>query len=246
MVCVSETIIMNKIFTIFIGFLSLVLIPHAQAENAFDKESVSVIQERIYDRTHELGFHVGYIPDDDFYEEYPLGVSYTYHFNKNIAWEVARLQYFLTSEKDLKGTLSEYDLAAVSFDKPTVMLHSSFVLKPTYGKDAVWDKNIINHEGFFSFGAGVAQFDREYPVDADSSTETVLSVTFGAGRRYFLSKKTAIVAEIKSYTQFKDSSTETNIYMGLGLAYRFNFSNRNSRVREKTDSVYRYLNDEEE
>ena len=228
------------------GVFSLVLIPLAQAENAFDKESVSVIQERIYDRTHELGFHVGYIPDDDFYEEYPLGVSYTYHFNKNIAWEVARLQYFLTSEKDLKGTLSEYDLAAVSFDKPTVMLHSSFVLKPTYGKDAVWDKNIINHEGFFSFGAGVAQFEREYPVDLESSTETVLSVTFGAGRRYFISKKTALIAEIKSYTQFKDSSTETNIYLGLGLTHRFNFSNRNSKVREKTDSVYRYLNDDEE
>jgi outer membrane beta-barrel protein len=237
---------MNKKFSILMCLLSFVLMAQVQAENAFDKETVSVIQERIYDRTHELGFHMGYIPDDDFYEEYPLGVSYTYHFNKNVAWEVGRLQYFLTRKKDLKDTLSEYDLAAVSFDKPTFMLHSSFILKPTYGKDAVWDKNIVNHEGFFSFGAGIAQFEREYPVDAESSTETVLSASFGAGRRYFVSKKTALIAEIKTYTQFKDSGTETNVYLGLGLAYRFNFSNRNSKVREKTDSVYRYLNDEEE
>jgi len=238
---------MNKIFPFFIVWVfSVMLIQSAQAKNAFDKETVTVVQERIYDRTHEIAFNMGYVPDDDFYEEYPLSLSYTYHFNKNIAWEVGRFQYFLTRKKDLKDTLSGYDLAAVSFDKPLYMLHTSFVLKPTYGKDAVWDKNIINHEGFFSFGAGIAQYQREYPVDTETSTETVLSLTLGAGRRYFVSKKFALITEIKTYTQFKDSTTETNIYMGLGIAYRFNFSNRNSSVREKTDSVYRYLNDDEE
>ncbi|MEH6347151.1 MAG: outer membrane beta-barrel domain-containing protein [Bermanella sp.] len=238
---------MNKVFPFFIVWVfSVVLIQSAQAKNAFDKETVTVVQERIYDRTHEIGFNLGYVPDDDFYEEYPLSLSYTYHFNKNIAWEVGRFQYFLTRKKDLKDTLSGYDLAAVSFDKPLYMLHTSFVLKPTYGKDAVWDSSIVNHEGFFSFGAGIAQYQREYPVDTETSTETVLSVTLGAGRRYFVSKKIALITEIKTYTQFKDSTTETNIYLGLGIAYRFNFSNRNSSVREKTDSVYRYLNDDEE
>ena len=70
--------------------------------------------------------------------------------------------------------------------------------------------------------------------------------TLDANWGYFVSKKTALIAEIKTYTQFKDSGTETNVYLGFGVAYRFNFSNRNSRVREKTDSVYRYLNDDEE
>ena len=238
---------MNKAFYFLtVWIFSFMFIQLSQAENAFDKETVTVVQERIYDRTHEIAFNMAYVPDDDFYEEYPLGVNYTYHFDKDIAWEVARLQYYLTQEKDLKDTLSGFDLAAVSFDKPLFSLHTSFVLKPTYGKDAVWDKNIINHEGFFSVGAGVIQYEREYPVDAETSTETVLSVTFGAGRRYFVSKKVALIAEVKSYTQFKDSTTETNVYLGLGVAWRFNFSNRNSTVRKKTDSVYRYLNDDEE
>ncbi len=224
---------------------STLLVSSVQAETVFDQETVSVIQERIYDRKHEIGFTMAYVPDDDFYEEYPLAVSYTYHFNKHVAWEVGRFQYFITQEKELKDTLQDYDLAAVTFDKPLYMVHSSFVLKPTYGKDAIWDSNIINHESFISLGAGVAHYEREYSVD-EPTTETVLSLTAGVGRRFFISKKFAMVAEIKSYTQVKDSTTETNIYMGLGLSYRFNFSNRNSLVRKKTDSVYRYLNDEDE
>lgn len=236
---------MKKITLIFICLvMNPVFTFNANAESVFDKETVSVIQERIYDRKHEIGFTMAYIPDDDFYEEYPLALSYTYHFNKHIAWEVARVQYFITQEKELKKKLEEYDLAAVSFDKPLYMLHTSFVLKPSYGKDAVWDNTIINHETFYSLGGGIAHYEREYSFGLPS-TETVLSVTAGLGRRYFLSKQFALIAEIKSYTQFKESKTESNVYLGLGISYRFNFSDRNNTVRKKTDSVYEYLNDDE-
>ncbi len=115
----------NQYQFILFGLASIMFAASVQAESVFDSETVSVIQERIYDRKHEIGFTMAYIPDDDFYEEYPLAVSYTYHFNKHVAWEVGRFQYFLTQEKDLKGTLQEYDLAAVSYDKPLYMLHSS-------------------------------------------------------------------------------------------------------------------------
>jgi len=69
-------------------------------------------------------------------------------------------------------------------------------------------------------------------------------VTLGAGRRFFLSKKIALTFDLKSYTNFKELETETNVYLGVGVSYRFNVSNYDSVVREKTSAVYEYLNDD--
>ncbi len=238
---------MKKQYQLIIGFLTAsVLSVISHAETVFDRETVSVIQERIYERKHEIGFTVGNIPDDDYYEVYPIGVGYTYHFNKNVAWEVGRAQYMVNQEKELKSKLeTQFSVTPENFDQLTYMAHTTFILKPTYGKDAIWDRGIINHEGFFALGAGIANYEREYSF-GEPTSETVFSVTAGMGRRYFLSKKFALLLEVKSYTNFKDTKTETNVYLGAGISYRFNFSDRISAVREKTDSVYRYLEDEEE
>lgn len=225
--------------------LSLVVQP-VMASKIFDKETVSVIQERIFDRKHEVTFSGGYIPDDDFYELAPLGVAYTYHFNNFVAWEVGRAQYVMSSEKTLKTRLEDrFSVTPEEFDRLNYMAHSTFLLKPTYGKDAFWNSTIINHETFFGLGAGIANYEREYSF-GDPTEETVFSITAGMGRKYFLSKRFALNLELKSYTNFKDSETETNVYLGMGLSYRFNFSDRSNTVRQATDSIYQYLEDQDD
>ncbi len=214
----------------------------AMAQSIFDREKVSVIQERIFDRKHEINLGSGYIPDDDYYDSYSAAVSYSYHFSKFFSWEVIKGQYFYNEEKEIKNQLEdEFQVTPETFDHLAYMVHSSLVLKPTYGKDALFDSVIINHESYYLLGVGLAKYQRDYSFD-ESSEETALSVTVGAGRRFFLSQNIAITFDLKSYTNFKEQDTETNIYMGMGISFRFNISDHDSQVREKTESVYGYLN----
>ncbi len=238
---------MNMITKIILsGLTSLLLSQGSLAQTVFDKESVSVIQERIYDKKHEINFSGGYIPDDDYYESYSAGASYTYHFSKHIAWEMVKAQYFFNEEKDLKSQLElDFSVTPETFDHLTYMVHSSLVVKPTYGKDALFDSAIINHESYYLLGAGIAKYQRDFSFE-ESSEETVLSVTLGAGRRFFLSKNIALTFDIKNYSNFKKKKTESNIYMGMGLSFRFNFSDHDSVIRQKTTPVYRYLNHDQE
>lgn len=231
----------TKLLCVWLGVVSPVM-----ASNMFDQESVSVIQERIFDRKHEVTLTGGYIPDDDFYELTPLGVAYTYHFNKFVAWEVGRAQYVMSSEKPLKNNLEqEFSVTPEEFDRLTYMAHTTFLLKPSYGKDAIWDHTILNHETYFGLGAGIANYEREYSF-GEASEETVFSLTAGMGRKYFLSKRFALNLDLKSYTNFKDDKTETNVYLGIGISYRFNFSDRSNTVRQATDSIYQYLDDQDD
>ena len=73
-----------------------------------DEGHVYAIQDRVFHRYHEIGLSLGYIPDDDFYEVYPVGASYTYNFDDYLAWEVLRAEWMLSQEKDLKGELETY------------------------------------------------------------------------------------------------------------------------------------------
>ncbi len=221
--------------------LTAIFAQQTLAETLFDQETVSVIQDRIYDRKHEINLNLGYIPDDDFYEMNPIGVGYTYHFNKHLAWEVGRAQFVSSYEKPLKQDLeTEFSVTPEQFDRLTYMVHSTLLVKPTYGKDAVWDSTILNHESYLGLGAGIANYEREYSV-GEPTDETVFSVTAVMGRKYFLSKRFALNLEAKTYTNFKDVKTETHVYLGFGLSYRFNFSDRHNTVRQTTHSVYQYL-----
>jgi len=217
---------------------------YSLSQTVFDSEQVSVIQQRIFDAKHEINLSSGYVPDDDYYESYALGVGYTYHFSQHLAWEVIRGQYYFNEEKELKSQLEEeFQVTPETFDHLAYMAHSSLVIKPTYGKDAIFNRGIINHESYYSVGVGLSKFQRDYSFE-ESTEETALSVTLGAGRRFFLSKSFALTFDLKSYTNFKALETETNVYLGMGMSYRFNISNYDSVVRDKTSGVYEYLNDD--
>ena len=89
----------------------------AVSQDSEQQETVRAIQHRVYQKSHELGIAAGYIPDDDFYEAFPVGGYYMFTFNEHIAWEVARAQWIFTTEKDLKSDL-ENDFGVRPSDLP--------------------------------------------------------------------------------------------------------------------------------
>ena len=87
-------------------------------------------------------------------------------------------------DKDLKSDLEEvFGVTPSEFAEPTFMIHSHLLFKPFYGKNAVMNKGVINHETYFFIGGGFVNYEWQYPegspLNADSPSETVLSASFG-------------------------------------------------------------------
>jgi outer membrane beta-barrel protein len=237
---------MNKKYFIFLAFLMSVFFPGACfTQDKGGEEKVFAVQERIFHRDHELSFCFGYIPDDDFYSVFPVGIGYTYHFNDFLAWEVARGQYLVTQEKHLKKTLEgDYGVTPSEFLEPQYMVHSNLMIKPFYGKESIWNRSIINQESYFLLGGGIVNYKKRYSFGT-SGSETAPSLCFGYGVKYFLSKSLAMNLELRDLVNFKKEKTENNVDLGMSLSYRFNLSPRKTEQDETVDKLKQLLEEKE-
>lgn len=237
---------MGRKTAIGIMFMSLIVLSVPSfAQDSNDDEKVFAIQERVFHRYHEIGLNIGYIPDEDFYNAYPIGLGYTYHFNHYLAWEVARGQFMLTQEKDIKGTLEkDFGVTPEVFLEPKYMIHSNIIIKPLYGKEAFWNKGILNHESYLIIGGGIINYEKKYS-NGETDAETDPSVCLGAGTRYFLGRNLCLNLEIRDLINMKKDNTENNVYFGLGFSFQFNLLPRKSEQDETVDRLKGYLEEKE-
>jgi len=219
------------------------VLPHALGEDRNDdnKPEVTIIQERLFDKKREVGIELGYIPDDNFYEVYPLTVSFTHHFNERYAWEVIRASQMITKDRDIKADLEDnFGVTPSTFDEFNNHIETSFVIKPTYGKDSLWNKRVINHEGYISFGAGIATFEKQVSY-GNQEKQSAMTASIAIGRKYFISKSFNISLTFKDMLVFKELNTENYIYLGVGLNYRFDLFGSMKKQRNEDNSIYDYL-----
>lgn len=237
---------MNKRAMLGILILFAVLISSpGLCQDIKDEEKVFAIQERVFHRYHEITLSFGYIPDDDFFNAYPVGIGYTYHFNGYLAWEVARGQFMFTREKDIKGKLEkEFGVTPEVFLEPKYMVHSNIIIKPLYGKEALWNKGIINHESYLILGGGIINYEKKYS-NGEKDAESDPSISVGAGTRYFLNKNLCMTFEIRDLINMKKDNTENNVYFGLGLSFQFNLFPPKSEQDETVDKLKGYLEKKE-
>ena len=208
------------------------------------EEKVSAVQNKIYHRSHELGLATGYIPDDDFYEVFPVGAYYMFSFNEHWAWEVVRAQYNLNFEKDLKKELEDqFGVSPSEFSEPQYMAHSNIVYKPFYGKFAFRNRKVVNSETFFLLGGGVAAFENKRNFE-ESTSEIVPSLSLGLGTRLFLSKSWAMNLELRNYTNFREERTENRFYLGVSIGLRFNLSARKKDRDPRMEKLNQYLKED--
>src|SRR5215472_16728020 len=66
---------------------------------------LAAVQPRPFHLFHELEFSLVYLPFDAFYEGLGPEVSYTYHFNDRLAWEVIRGFYSFDVQTNLRSVL---------------------------------------------------------------------------------------------------------------------------------------------
>jgi outer membrane beta-barrel protein len=231
--------------TIGILILFLMISSPLWGKDSKDDEKVFAIQEMVFHRNHEIGISIGYIPDDNFYNVYPIGIGYTYHFNNYLAWEVVRGQFMLNQEKDIKGELEkEFGVTPEVFMEPKYMVHSNIIIKPLYGKEAFWNKGIVNHESYLIIGGGMINYEKKYS-NGDKDSESDPSICLGAGTRYFLNKNLCMTLEIRDLINMKKDNTENNVYFGLGVSFQFNLFPDKTEKDEAVDRLKGYLEEKE-
>lgn len=209
-----------------------------------NEEKVHAIQNRIFHRNHELDLSLGYIADDDFFHPYPIGLGYTFHFSETVAWEIARVEYLFNQDKDLKSTLeNDFNVTPERFPEQQYSAYSHFIYKPLYGKHAFLNRGVINNEIYFLAGAGMVGYEWQHST-GETETENVLSLSFGAGLKYFLSERFCLNFEIRDLVNFRDDNTENNLYFGIALGYRFNLAPRKVEEDDSMKKLKRILNDE--
>lgn len=209
-------------------------------------EPVVAVQEKIFHKHHDLALVTGYIPGDSFYHVIPVGLSYTYNFNDHFSWEVARIYYNLTTEKDLLTDLSEdFGATPERFIKPEMQILSHLVLRPFYGKDSVWNKWILNHETYFYGGGGMDFYENNFDSDALEKPENKQSpcLSFGAGIKYFTTEKTYIAFEVRDYLTFRNDEAENSLWFGINAGFRFNLRSRNPYASNTAKRLNGYLKD---
>ena len=216
----------KKVLAVFIMALILLSGNLGWCDSQTDEEKVYAVQNRVFHRNHQLDLSIGYIADDDFFHVFPVSLGYTFHFGDNLSWEVMRFAYNFNQDKDLKETLeNDFSAQPERFPEQTYMYHSHLVFKPLYGKHAVLNRGIVNNEIYLFAGAGMVHYEWDFST-GETDTEDAVSISFGAGMRFFLSQKFCLNIEIRDLINLRESDTENNIYFGAGIGYRFNLAPR--------------------
>lgn len=233
------------VISLMLVTLFLVTLEQGFCAETLMEEPVFAIQEKVFHKYHELAVLTGYNGGEDFYHIYPLGLAYTFHFDDHISWEVARFYANFTMEKAiLENLLTDFGHAPEqsSFIEPKYQLVSHLVVRPFYGKDAVLNKYILNHETYFMLGAGIEMYTENYAGDDvpdDNKVSGVLSM--GVGIKYFVNEDMNIAFEIRDYVSFRDNEPVNIMWFGVNLGFRFNLGSRPSYSDETLDILDGYL-----
>jgi outer membrane beta-barrel protein len=217
------------IYKVLAGFVAALILLSGNSgwcDSQTDEEKVYAVQNRVFHRNHQLDLSIGYIADDDFFHVYPVSLGYTFHFGQHLSWEVMRFGYNYNQDKDLKQTLEdEFAAQPERFSEQMYMYHSHLVFKPLYGKHAFMNRGIINNEIYLFAGAGMVHYEWDYS-DGRTDSEDAVSISLGAGMRFFLNQTFCLNVEIRDLINLREDDTENNLYFGAGIGYRFNLAPR--------------------
>jgi len=199
-----------------LGVLTLCLAPLARAEDAtpLDREldkvwgkerDIRVIEKRAFekDSRHEFSLFAGIIPNDPFFNYYPLGLRYDYYFLESLALEVAGA-YAFHPESNLRSfinsTFKGGGLRGVRLPQRVEWYAGANVYwAPIYGKLAIFTSKISSFDlGFILGAAAIGSHIEEGGVFKRKSTPDVGGVA-GLGFHFYLTDLFALRADYRHY-----------------------------------------------
>jgi outer membrane beta-barrel protein len=190
----------------------------AQAEALENPGTTSAVQDRLYQMNHELTLGLGVMPADAFYKGYYAGLSYTYHFSDNFAWQVGRGGYSYNVKTSLRRQLErDFGVAPTNTafeDEVQWMVGSDVLWSPFYGKTSILNSKVIHFEAFLLGGATVFKLNR------DGGFRPAANV--GLGMRVFKSDTVSFRLDVTNNVVFAGATRIINIPT-IQLATALNF-----------------------
>jgi outer membrane beta-barrel protein len=172
------------------------------------------IQPRPFRLGHEFQLGAGVLPMDAFYIGAVAAASYTYHFTDFWAWEIASVGYSLNIDTPLKDDLRR-DYSVQPVDNGGDRIHyyamTSLVVKPLFGKLAIFNRDVVSSETFFVLGVGTLELGR-FPRPA---------VDVGLGLRFWSSQTLSLRFDMREILIFKTAVPRQSLFVVLSAAFNF-------------------------
>ena len=209
---------MNRL-TVVVGMCLLLtaLAPrtsHAELEFEVSKPRIFSIQKRPYTLGHEFQLGLGVLPLDAFYIGAVLGGSYTYHFTDFWAWELVSLNFSQNFDTSLEDDLLE-DFGAVPTqgggERITLFGSSNLVIKPLFGKLAVFNSDVIYSETFLVFGGGPVRLGDQFRFSLDA----------GLGLRFWSTELFSVRVDVRDYLVFAPGSVDNSLFIMFSGSFNF-------------------------
>jgi outer membrane beta-barrel protein len=205
----------NLPFTLGILTLTFAGAAPAVADNEIDEEQVATyaVQSRLFRLGGELDVEAGILPINAFNKGLTIGGSFTYHFSNAWAWEIINAAYvYKQLDTGLKTELEEnFEVQPTKIAAVDLLMSSSLVLKPFYGKLAVFNRRVIHAEVSIPFGITLGRY---------TNPQSYLpGPNLGLIFRVFLSPHTSFRIDVRENVLFNHWHTRNELLVGLGFAF---------------------------
>jgi outer membrane beta-barrel protein len=183
-----------------------------ELDQVWGKErDIKVIEKRLYqkDQRHEIGFFVGMIPNDSFFNYFPVGLRYDYFFLESVALELVGA-YIPSMESGVRKDLVEFSKGAViKVNLPERVnwyagINAYWV--PVHGKVALFSSKLTSFDIGLLIGLGVigSEFqdtDGAYKTrwSYDGAIPFNLQANLGLGFHLFLTDYLALRLDYRHY-----------------------------------------------
>ena len=178
-----------------------------------------VIQNRKFKMAHEFTIEGGTVPLDAFFKGITLTGRYTLHFDDFNAWEIGAATYSFNIDTGLKDQLiNNFGVQAEALPTLLVIADTNYVMKPFYGKLALFNRTLLYTELFLVGGATVTYW-------SDGSFRPGPDV--GAGMRFFVAEWLSVRTDIRYCMAFNgvpisDPNATVDHILSLGVGASFN------------------------
>jgi len=181
-----------------------------------------VIQNRKFKMAHEFTLQGGTLPLDAFFKGVTLSGRYTLHFDDFSAWEIAGGSYSFNLDTGLKDQLiNNFGVQAEALPTLLLVIDSNYIMKPFYGKLALFNRTLLYAELFIAAGATVTYW-------SDGSFRPGPDV--GAGLRFFVTEWFSLRTDIRHAVVFNsipivdpNATIEGVLFLGVGASFNVGY-----------------------
>lgn len=205
----------NPLLLLALFTLSLASAASAHASDDADEERIATyaVQSRLFRLGGELNVAAGLLPINAFNKGLTIGGSFTYHFSNTWAWEVINGAYvYKQLDTGLKTELLEnFNVQPTDIAALDLLLSSSLVLKPFYGKLAEFNRRVIHAEVSIPFGVTLGRYTNPQSYLPGPNLGVIV--------RVFMSPHTSVRLDVRDNLLFNHWAHRNELLVSVGLAF---------------------------